>query len=270
MLKKNDIRIYPWTAAPSFSSVPRCCGSFLPIAPPSTVNIEHEGCWPEYERLDQWCWSWAALPAGLLREPCVWCLWAADCSHGWGRRWPGTNDHHCLMMSSPHICRFHPGRFYYLSSLRNLPGGCFLFVRLLFLSGFIDVPLPGDHGLDGLLDWPAVDLLVLEQQRQGSWGENSEEEAGGWWMMGPPSLRRSCMDGASGVFLHFHPAPRHMTSCSGSENTTQTCITLSINTVKKIFNWMLLIITFSKAHLSWVYSAYLLMKGSNLSGIIVL
>lgn len=61
---------------------------------------------------------------------------------------------------------------FYLSSLRNLPCSCFLFVRLLFLSGFIDVPLPGDHCFDGLLDWPAVDLLVLEQQYcKGTGGE---------------------------------------------------------------------------------------------------
>lgn len=33
---------------------------------------------------------------------------------------------------------------------------------------------------------------------------------------------------------------------------------------------IIMIVTFSKAHLSWVYSAYLLIKGSSLSGIIVL
>lgn len=67
------------------------------------------------------------------------------------------------MISSLHFCCFFFLLLSYLSSLGDLPGNCLLFVRLLFLSGFVQVPLPGDHGFDGLLDWPAVDLLVLDQ-----------------------------------------------------------------------------------------------------------
>lgn len=110
----------------------------------------------------------------------------------------------------------------YLSSLWDFPWCCFLFVQLLFLPGFIDVPLPRDHGFNRLFDGPPVDLLVLareQSRRLKAVGMRITQRKVQNQMVDLPSLRRFCMAWAWDGFLHFHPGPRRMTSCFGSGNT---------------------------------------------------
>lgn len=54
--------------------------------------------------------------------------------------------------------------FCYLSSLGDLPGGLHLGFLSLSVSGFLQSPFPRQHGLDGLFNGPAIDLLILERE----------------------------------------------------------------------------------------------------------
>lgn len=52
----------------------------------------------------------------------------------------------------------------YLCSLGDLPGGLHLGFLNLSVSGFLQSPFPRQHGLDGLFNGPAIDLLILERE----------------------------------------------------------------------------------------------------------
>lgn len=51
----------------------------------------------------------------------------------------------------------------YLSSLRDLPCGLHLHFISFSISGFLQSPFPSQHGLDGLFNGPAIDLLILKR-----------------------------------------------------------------------------------------------------------
>lgn len=110
---------------------------------------------------------------------------------------------------------------WYLSSLRYLSRSCLLLLWLLFLSGFLYVPFPGQHGFNGLFDRPTVDLFVLKEkpvlnESRDRWQKRSTHNLS----VSLPFLRRFYMVWASDGLSHFHPAPHRKTSCSESE----TCI----------------------------------------------
>lgn len=179
----------------------------------------------------------------------------------------------------------------YLSSLWDFPCSCLLLLRLFFISGFIDVPLPCNHGFYWLFDWPTVDLFVLPGGKVGSYCR--QKNAGGARVrVTLPSRKRFCKVWAWDEFWHFHPAFHRMTSCSGS-GMDQDDLLLLLTNLKSSLSWSLHICkppthgcsdhtllfhiwsnkttpTFSNAHLSCVYSAYLLIKASSLSGMMVL
>lgn len=54
----------------------------------------------------------------------------------------------------------------YLSSLGDLACGSFLLYFSLPVPGFLQGPLPGQHGFDGLFDWPTINLLVLTNRKR--------------------------------------------------------------------------------------------------------
>lgn len=102
-----------------------------------------------------------------------------------------------------------------LSSLWDFSRSCLLLLWLFFISGFINVPLPCNHGFYRLFDWPAVNFFVLPGREVGSycWQKNA-----GWVRVtvNLPSQKRFCKVWASGESLHVHPGFLRMTSCSGS------------------------------------------------------
>lgn len=68
-----------------------------------------------------------------------------------------TQDEHLLILSLFFFLLL------YLSSLRDLAcGGGLLLDLSLPISGFLQGPLPGQHGFDGFFDGPTINLLVLK------------------------------------------------------------------------------------------------------------
>lgn len=108
-----------------------------------------------------------SVPAALWTGPWLKYLLAEGCSRDWGHRWPAPGRRRLVNSETIkgafqllHFVLFH------LSSLGDLACGCFLLHFSLPVPGFLQGPLPGQHGFDGLFDRPAINLLVLRNGKK--------------------------------------------------------------------------------------------------------
>lgn len=164
------------------------------------------------------------IPAALWTRPCLSAPLAGESIPGWDHMWPaghgyigmvnGFIKHAISIFFLPSLC--------YLSSLGDLPGGLHLSFLNLSISSFLQSPFPRQHGLDGLFNGPAIDLLILERIRKKDWPWFWPTKQTGFikirFKEDPfrPSLRKSCMAAACGEFWRSHLGPLHMSSCFGS------------------------------------------------------
>lgn len=106
------------------------------------------------------------IPVALWTMPCLPGPLVGENIPGWDHRWPAGNGYWGMDIGfKKHaIFIFFFLSLCYLSSLGDLPGSLHFNFLCFSISGFLQSPFPCQHGLDGLFNGPAVDLLILERE----------------------------------------------------------------------------------------------------------
>lgn len=209
---------------------------------------------------------------------------------------------HTLYCTTNNLIKYLRGQpAAYLRSLGDFSWCCLLLLRLFFFSCFLDVPFPRNHGFDRFFDWPSVDLFVLREKSVRAEAKTRETARSDAQHVCELTFSENVLYGRSmGWVLAFSSSVSpydqlfwiwnihvqiqlsimltNLALClfkvicyvlQQPNMLVQIQLKISIN-LSVWWQWVKTNVTFSKAHLSWVYSAYLLMKGSSLSGMIVL
>lgn len=116
--------------------------------------------------------------------------------------------------------------FPYLSSLWDLASCLLLCFLVVSISGFVQSPLPGNHGFDRLFNRPAVDFFVLKQIWIWTYDISHLPKAlwslrESWWKCNIiwrplPFQRMFCKAWAWDESWRFHPTPHQKSSYFGS------------------------------------------------------